>query len=133
MQIMWSNMARQAKSSYADDRIMPRTRSLWEWPRQPMVLWAIPGVSEFIHLGQIMDPTHVFKWCRGGLWCQKCGGTAFKAPGMLTYPCRMTPVSNYMQRRLRGIRNGKCPVKGAKQWPQSHEVGNPYAAFLVDE
>ena len=110
---------------------------IWgEWPRMQTAPWAMPRGSEFIHLGHIMHPSHVFKWSRGVLWCQKCGCASCSKPGYLSWPCRVKPVNNYCKRQLKRIGQGKCPLKsskGYKPWPLPADSISPYAAYIINQ
>ena len=101
------------------------------WPREPRAPWPAPRGSDFIHLGQIMHPSHVFRWHRGILWCQKCGCLSYLKAGLLSPPCRLKAINSYQRNHLKCIASDKCPLKGRKPWPLPPGTSSPYAAFLT--
>ena len=79
-----------------------------------------------------MHPSHVYRWHRGVLFCQRCGAYSHSKPGLLTSKCRLKPVNTYCERKLKRIRSGLSPMKGGKPWPLPLEAVSPYTAFLED-
>ena len=121
---LWQRKAMQATGECAG-------RGTWGmWPRNAeRAPWAAPPGSQFIHLGRQLHPSHSFKWWRGVLWCQLCGGISYSKVGILDRQCRMKATSAHLRWNLTNIAAGKCPLQN-KPWPLPEDACSPCAPYL---
>ena len=109
-------------------------------PTLPGRHWVVQPGCRLVHNGHAIHPSHTVKWCRGLLYCDRCGSYTATVVKHLLERCLLKPTNRKTglpcptaSNRLKRIREGIHPTGG--KWPQDVGTATPdhIAMHIVDQ